>query len=93
MMYLGVDIGTSYSKATLVNADGTVYATATCPHTTSSPRSGWFDDDPEHVWWDDFCIVIRKVLKAAPRDRVRALSISGVGPCVLVGHVTERRVM
>lgn len=84
MIYLGVDIGTSNSKATVVSADGEVYASATCPHTTSSPRQGWFEHDPEYVWWDDFCVVIRKVLKAAPRDRVGALSISGIGPCVLV---------
>lgn len=84
MIYLGVDIGTSSTKATVVGADGRVYASATCSHPTSSPRPGWFEHDPERVWWDDFCLVVRKVLGAAPRDRIGALSISGIGPCVLV---------
>ncbi|MHB1614417.1 MAG: FGGY-family carbohydrate kinase [Actinomycetes bacterium] len=87
-MFLGVDIGTGSSKAVLVDEDGTVRASATRSHATSSPRPGWFEHDPEDVWWADLCALVREVSQAAPHDRVEAVSVSGIGPCALITDAT-----
>ncbi len=83
-MFLGVDIGTASSKAVVVDGDGTVRASATRPHATSSPRPGWFEHDAEGVWWTDFCALTGEVLAAVPGERIEAVSMSGIGPCALV---------
>ena len=41
-LVIGLDIGTSSTKAVAVDADGTVLATVTGPHGTSQPRPGQF---------------------------------------------------
>jgi xylulokinase len=89
-MFLGVDIGTASSKAVVVGADGTVLASATRPHAISSPRPGWFEHDPEGVWWDDFCALTREVIAALPGGRIETLSVSGIGPCALIADAAAR---
>ncbi|WP_431945091.1 FGGY-family carbohydrate kinase [Actinacidiphila sp. bgisy167] len=61
MAYLGVDIGTSSSKGVLVDASGTVIATAVRAHTVSRPRPGHVEMDPE-VWWREFRDITRELL-------------------------------
>lgn len=81
-MQLGVDIGTSSTKGTLIRPDGTVVATAVHEHRMSTPRPGWAEHDPEHDWWNGFCAVTAELL-ASTRDPVTAVGVSGIGPCVL----------
>lgn len=80
---LGVDIGTSSSKAVLVALDGRPLALAVRPHTTSTPHPGWFEQDAELVWWGDFVELTRELLARCPSARVTAVATSGLGPCVL----------
>lgn len=87
-MFLGVDIGTASSKAVVVGADGIVRASARRLHSTSSPRPGWFEHDPEAVWWADFCALTRDVLSSFPGERIDAISVSGIGPCALLADAT-----
>src|SRR5204863_151276 len=84
LMFLGIDIGTSSSKATLADELGTLVATATRPHTTASPRPGWFEHDAEETWWRDLVALTREVLATVPASAIRAVCVSGIGPCALV---------
>lgn len=43
---LGIDLGASSLKATLVTAEGVVRAAASAPITTHVPRFGWAEQDP-----------------------------------------------
>ena len=45
--FVGVDIGTSSSKAVLTDGDGRVLATARRDHQVTMPRPGWFEFDAE----------------------------------------------
>lgn len=81
-LLLGVDIGTSSSKGVLVGMDGGVVARATCEHRTSMPRPGWFEHDAESVWWADFTSLCAQ-LHEKTAQRVVAVGISGIGPCLL----------
>ncbi|MBB4678333.1 FGGY-family carbohydrate kinase [Crossiella cryophila] len=79
---LGVDIGTSSSKAVLTSRDGRVLARASRAHALSSPRPGWFEHDADAVWWADFRALTRELLGQV-EEPVAAVAVSGIGPCYL----------
>lgn len=81
-LVLGIDIGTSSSKAVLVDtADGGVVADAVREHTTSTPHPGWFEHDAEGVWWADVRALAREVLRGT--EELAGVCVSGIGPCLL----------
>lgn len=79
---IGVDIGTSSSKGVLVSLDGTVLATAVRDHAVSRPAPGHVEMDAD-LWWTEAVGILGELLAATPVD-VRAVGVSGMGPCVLV---------
>jgi xylulokinase len=80
---LGVDIGTSATKAVLVGLDGTVIARARRAHELSLPRPGWAEHDAERVWWQEFTSVCRELAPQAGPGGIKAIGVSGIGPCVV----------
>jgi len=74
-LLLGLDIGTSCSKAVLLDAAGRVVATATAEYGLATPRPLWAEQDPAD-WWTACVAVIRQVL-AAPG--VQPAAVRGVG--------------
>jgi xylulokinase len=50
---LGLDVGSSSTKAVLVDVDGTVVADARLEHGIERPRPGWAEQDAERDWWGD----------------------------------------
>ena len=48
--FLGIDIGTSGTKALLLAEKGRVKATATAGHPLLMPRPGWSEQRPDD-WW------------------------------------------
>lgn len=81
-LLLGVDIGTASSKGVLVQADGSVVATATRAHGVSMPHPGWVEQDAQAVWWADFMAISQELTAAVP-EPVAAVGVSGLGPCLL----------
>jgi xylulokinase len=79
---LGVDIGTASSKGVLCTTSGAIVRRAQHAHRTSLPRPGWAEHDAESVWWADVVAVLRELLPPRP-EQVRAVCVSGIGPCVL----------
>jgi xylulokinase len=79
---LGVDIGTSSSKAVLVTLDGAILASAVREHQVSRPQPGWFEMDAG-LWWSEFVLLTRELLAGRDVD-VTAVGVSGMGPCVAV---------
>ncbi|CAH0997456.1 Xylulose kinase [Emticicia aquatica] len=64
MLLLGIDIGTSSIKASVVDADTqTFIASAQYPDieaSISSPHAGWAEQDPE-MWWNNTIEAIKRV--------------------------------
>lgn len=89
-MFLGVDIGTTSSKAVLVDESGEILASAVRPHETPSPHPGWFEHDAEGLWWAEFRGLVRDLLARRPGQRVEAVAASGIGPCALVADGAGR---
>ena len=82
--FLGVDIGTFEAKGVLVGADGSVLARARRRHGLLTPQEGHVEHDPEAVWWDGLRTIVGELL-THPRaaEGLRAIGVSGIGPCVL----------
>jgi len=84
---VGVDIGTSSSKGVLVDFAGRVLRTATREHAVDRPRPGWVEMDGS-IWWQELVGLCRELL--APGDaEVRAVGVSGMGPCVLLTDAAD----
>jgi xylulokinase len=80
---IGLDLGTSSSKAVLVDATGAVVRAAWRAQRVSRPRPGWVEQDPVEAWWGPACELLSEVV-GDDADRVDAVAVSGIGPCVLV---------
>ena len=74
-LLLGIDIGTSGSKALLIDAAGQVLATATEGYPMATPRPLWAEQDPAD-WWAATVAAVRRVLAT---EGVRAQQVVGVG--------------
>ena len=83
MFLLGLDIGSSSIKASLVDARPGVFraiATVRSPATElpiGAPQPGWAEQDPE-IWWKNCCRAIKVLLKktAVGPGQVAAVGIS-----------------
>ena len=78
---LGLDVGSSSVKASLVSVDsGKCVATAFFPESEApimAVKAGWAEQDPQ-MWWDNAKLAVRKIMAeagAAPDD-VKAIGIS-----------------
>jgi xylulokinase len=85
-LVVGLDIGTSSTKAVAVDADGTVVATVTGRHEMSQPRPGWFEQDAETVWWQQSRQLLAQLMAddRVGRCHVAAVGISAMGPCLVI---------
>ncbi|HEY8582039.1 MAG TPA: FGGY-family carbohydrate kinase [Capillimicrobium sp.] len=81
-LVLGLDIGTSSSKAVLARPDGTVVASAQRAHGLSLPRPGWAEHDAEAIWWADVLALCDALVPQA-RGALAGVCVSGIGPCVV----------
>ena len=90
MTLLGIDVGTSGTRAVVIDDDGHIVATATEDHKPfASPHSGWAEQDPDD-WWHACQIAVRAVLggNLAGREKIAAIGLSGQmhGAVVLDAH-------
>ena len=75
---LGIDLGTTATKAVVIDAGGSVLAEAERPSELISLRAGWAEEDTER-WWNNVCEVCREL----PTAQVRAVGVSGMVPAVI----------
>ena len=79
MLLLGIDIGTSFIKATVVDATTQqVVASAQCPETENpitSLQSGWAEQSPE-MWWEQALQAIEKLTNS---KKFSTKDISAIG--------------
>jgi xylulokinase len=75
---LGIDVGTSGTKALAVADDGRILAVASAAYPCAHPKPLWSEQDPED-WWQATVKAVRGVVKQArlkPAD-VAAIGLSG----------------
>ncbi|MBL9121032.1 MAG: xylulokinase [Phycisphaerae bacterium] len=78
MLLLGIDLGTTGTKAVVVDDRGSVVASATREHPLSAPRPGWSEQDPE-TWWQSTCEAVKAALATVPNGpkRIAGIGLSG----------------
>jgi xylulokinase len=81
MFLLGLDIGSSSIKASILSADrGTTIASAFYPKKEMeiiARSAGWAEQDPE-IWWSNIKLAVREVVKKAETkpEKILAIGIS-----------------
>ncbi len=72
---IGIDIGTTGTKALLIDKDGKVIARSTIEYPLSQPKLGWAEQDPGQ-WWGATINAIQRVIFDS---RVDPNTIKGIG--------------
>ncbi len=73
--FLGIDIGTSATKAILLDGEGREVATASRPYPLLTPQPGWVEQDPEAVW-QALAVALRDIVAQAGGFHIRALALA-----------------
>jgi xylulokinase len=79
---IGFDVGTSSSKGVLVSLDGELIAQHAVEHRVDRPFPAWAEADVAS-WWTEFVAIVGHLLGEHDVD-VRAVGVSGMGPCVAI---------
>jgi xylulokinase len=76
--YIGIDVGTSGTRALVTDARARVLAAATAEHECASPQPGWSEQNPDD-WWATTAKAIRAAVKKAGIDgrQVAGIGLSG----------------
>ncbi len=80
---LGIDIGTSSTKAVVAAPSGRVLAEQSRQHSVDMPAPGFAEQDAERIWWQDVVALCRGVAEAGGHADIAGVAISGMGPCLL----------
>jgi len=79
MAWLGIDVGTGGTRALVIDARGTVVASASAEHQHfASPKPGWAEQDPRD-WWKACGEAVRKTLQTseAKAEDIACVGFSG----------------
>jgi len=82
---LGIDIGTTATKAILLHPERGIAAEAAAPATLRSAKSGWAEEDPAE-WWGNVGTVTRRCLAETGigSDAVCGVGVSGMVPALIL---------
>jgi xylulokinase len=75
LVALGIDIGTSSTKAVVVDLDGQVRGRASATYPVVSARPGWAETDPQ-LWWEAVRTCVAKAVPSAGAQPL-AIGLSG----------------
>jgi xylulokinase len=81
-LYLGIDIGTSVAKGTIINDYGETIADAVFHRRHISHSEKIYEHDPENEWWSEFTFLVNKMLSHIgnrARD-IQSIAITGMIP-------------
>ncbi len=77
-VFIGIDVGTSGTKALAINARGKILGQALATYPIYHPKPLWSEQDPED-WWQATVKAVRAVVRAAKLKsaNVQAIGLSG----------------
>nr|BAL55921.1 carbohydrate kinase FGGY [uncultured Chloroflexota bacterium] len=84
-LLLGIDIGTTATKAILCDPQGNILAEAEAPATLRSPHPAWAEEDPEE-WWQNIPHLVQACLKHSGKEaaEIAAVGVSGMVPTLIL---------
>ncbi len=75
-LLLGIDIGTSGTKAIAVDETGKLVASASAEYELLTPHPLWAEQRPRD-WWDATCKVCRAIVAQVGADNIASVGLSG----------------
>ncbi len=84
---LGIDVGTSATKALLCDGGGRVLATASAEYPIYTPKPGWSEQEPLD-WWK---ATIRATAAVCAKARIKPSQVTGIGLSGQMQRVLGRR--
>lgn len=75
MYFLAIDEGTSSTRAILYNEQGRVCYKSQQALTTTYPKLGWVEQDPEEIW-EKTCLALREVVSQVNVADIRACGMT-----------------
>ncbi|MFP4461903.1 MAG: FGGY family carbohydrate kinase, partial [Thermotogota bacterium] len=77
-MYIGIDMGTSSIKATLIDEKGKVIATSKVESEVLNPQEGFFELDAKKTWWGGIKQALSQIAKANDLQDIRSICVSSM---------------
>ncbi|MEM4846913.1 MAG: xylulokinase, partial [Thermosphaera sp.] len=74
--YLGIDLGTSATKALVLREDGEVVSKASAGYPVIHPKVGWAEQALE-AWWQAVGTATKEALSTVDADLIRGIGLSG----------------
>jgi xylulokinase len=90
-LVLGLDVGTTGTKAVLADPLTGVVAQASAPAALGSPHPGWAQAETAQ-WWENVCLLVPRVLREAGATAadVAAVAATGMVPAVIPANAGGR---
>ena len=75
---LGIDLGTTSCKATVLASDGRHWTVESKPYPTVYPHDDWVEQNPDH-WWHTIGETVKKTsdIVGCPGQEIRSISLTG----------------
>jgi sugar (pentulose or hexulose) kinase len=86
---LGIDLGTSGCRATAIDADGTIHASAEVFFPTAPASHARHEQDPL-LWWDATLKVLAEIARRITPNSIAALAIDGTSGTLLLTDASGR---
>lgn len=81
-LLLGVDIGTTATKAVLIDSQAHVVAQGRAEYPTIYLQAGWVEQDANQ-WWLSFCQATAQAIAQVPNAKISGVAISSQAPTLL----------
>lgn len=82
---LGIDIGTTATKAIIMDENGTILGDTQIVSTLLNKQATWAEEDPNQ-WWENVCTCIPKILAVTNTkgDEICSIGVSGMVPTLIL---------
>ena len=81
-LLLGVDVGTTATKAVLVDSSGHIISQGRAEYPTKYLQAGWVEQDPND-WWLSFCQAVEIAQAGASGAKISGIAISAQAPTLI----------
>ncbi|MFM9014897.1 MAG: FGGY-family carbohydrate kinase [Candidatus Nanopelagicus sp.] len=81
-LLLGVDVGTTATKAVLIDLEGKLVAQGRAEYPTIHLQAGWVEQDAEQ-WWISFCKASAQAISQISDAKIIGVAISSQAPTLL----------
>lgn len=89
-VYFGFDVGTSSTKAVLVDSAGRILDSSVQEHAVERGENGLVQMDMR-IWWEEFKTIYSTLLRRNAVT-VQGIGVSGMGPCIAVTDMQDQSV-